>query len=184
MKLSIESHELAKLEAALKTVADEAARESVAEEQINVLRAIAEQNFRSPTLRPAPWPPLAASTIAGFSGARRKAELRRQKQAAKRGKPRPDPRQLIDNGVLVRSLDVQNITDLGAELVSTTDYAGYHQFGSVKRPGRPPARPFVPVTGAWGSELQPTPAAEKRMLRAGKAALRAAAERAGFAIEG
>ena len=183
MKLSIEIHELARLEAALKTVADEAARKSVAGAQIEVLREIAEQNFRSPSGRPAPWPPLAESTIAGFSGARRKAELRRQKQAARRGKPRTDPRPLIDNGVLARSLSVQNVTDLGAELVSTTDYAGYHQFGALKRTGRPPARPFVPVTGAWGSELQPTPAAGKRMLRAGKAALRAAAERAGFKIE-
>jgi phage gpG-like protein len=184
MKLSIEIHELAKLEAALKTVADEAARKSVAAAQVAVLREIAEQNFRNPAGRPAPWPPLAESTIAGFSGARRKAEDKRRTQAARRGKPRTDPRPLIDNGVLARSLSVQNVTDLGAELVSATDYAGYHQFGSVKRPGRPPARPFVPVTGAWGSELQPTPAAEKRMLRDGEAALRAAAKRAGFKVEG
>jgi phage gpG-like protein len=182
MKIEIKIADLAKLDAALQTVAGDVARLAVAGEQVEVLRQIAEQNFRTEAGRPAPWPPLAESTIAGFSDARRQAQARREKQAARLGKGRADPRPLIDNAVLMRSRSVQNATPLGAELVSSTDYAGYHQFGSVKRPGRPPARPFVPVTGAWGGELAPTPAAEKRMRRAGEDALRAAAERAGSKV--
>jgi phage gpG-like protein len=183
MKIEIKIADISKLVAAIGMVADEEVRKSVADAQINVLRQISEKNFTSERMRPEPWAPLAESTAKGFSKARMKAAARRDKAAIKAGKKAEGARPLIDTGTLARSLSVQNATPIGAELVSTQGYAGYHQFGSVKRPGRPPARPFVPVTGAWGSELQPTAEAEKRMLDAADSALRAAAKRAGFKIE-
>jgi len=189
MKIEIKIADISKLEAAIGMVADEATRKSVAEKQVKVLVQMSKENFDSAAGRPAPWAPLAESTVAGFSGARKHAVLREAKAAKKAKRPARDPRPLIDNSNLIKSFSVQNATELGAELVSSAmskkgaGYAAYHQFGSVKKPGHPPARPFVPVTGAWGSELQPTAAAEERMVRAGEAVLRAAAKRAGFKIE-
>ena len=170
MKLTLKIEGLDKLQAALGKVASEAARKSMVDAAAQVLRQMSEQNFRSEKNRPAPWPALAQSTVRGLS-------KKRKKGAAKRtGGARP----LIDTGTLMRSLRIENVTGEGADLVSDRDYAGYHQFGSVKRANHPPARPFVPVTGEYGGDLTPTPSAEKRMLRAAEDALKAAAKAAGF----
>lgn len=169
MILKIKIEGLDKLKSALKAVADDAARTNIATAQASVLRQIAEANFRSERLRPAPWAPLSAATLKGFAGKRKK----------RKGAARP----LIDTGTLARSLSVQDATPDGAGLASTQHYAGYHQFGSTRRPGHPPARPFVPVTGDYGGELTPTSEAEKRMLKAGEDALRESARRAGFKMQ-
>ena len=184
MKITFDMRDLARILPALESVADEAARKEAAGGMVDAARQIAEQNFRSPRLRPAEWPPLAEATIAGFSEERRKAHERRVRQAERMRKPRPDPRPLIDESHLIKSLSVAHVREDGAKLVSSTTYAGFHQFGSEKRPGRPPARPFVPVTGKWGGELEPTPAAEERMRRAGERALRRSAGEAGFEVRG
>ena len=71
---------------------------------------------------------------------------------------------------------MENVTSEGAELHNTQEYAPYHQWGTKKMP----ARPFVPVTGKYGAEQEPTEVAEKRMQRAGEAAWRKSAKEAGF----
>ncbi|MEN6368460.1 MAG: phage virion morphogenesis protein [Thermotogota bacterium] len=71
---------------------------------------------------------------------------------------------LIDHGDLIRSINVTKMSDLvyfvgvhrmyavriGRSALSLVNIAEIHEFGSKKRPGRPPARPFlIPSYKVW-----------------------------------
>lgn len=149
MKIKITG--VAELETALAKVAGAETKSRISEAAATVLQSMAELNFRSDRNRPATWPDFAESTKKSMSKKRKKS-----------------PKLLIDNATLLRSLSVTEGAD-GASLESAVDYAGYHQYGTKKMP----ARPFVPVTGEYGKEATPTPEAEKRMMKAAEAALKA-----------
>jgi phage gpG-like protein len=143
---------VAELETALAKVAGADTKSRISEAAVTVLQSMAELNFRSDRNRPVAWPDFAESTKKSMSKKRKK-----------------NPKLLIDNATLLRSLSVEDDAD-GASLVSAVDYAGYHQYGAPK--AKVPARPFVPVTGEYGKEATPTPEAEKRMRKAAEAALK------------
>lgn len=166
MQITLEFKDAAKLEVALKAVVCDAARQSVAHAAATELKRMTEQNFRSETYRAAAWPPLAKSTAGGMSAPRKRAAKKRKGGAAK---------PLIDTATLMRSFSVERGVE-GAALITTQDYANYHQFGTVKMP----ARPIVPVTGEYGGEATPTPKAEKALQRAANAALRVVIAKAGL----
>ncbi len=168
MKIEITISGLDKAVAGLGALASREARAAIAREAATELQRITEQNFTSTRLRPAPWAPLAASTLAGLS--------RPRKRAAKKVKAGASP--LIDTSTLFKSFSVQNVSEGGAELESTQEYSVYHQFGTKTIP----ARPFVPLTGARGGEGKPTPAAERLLQRAALGKFKEAAARAGFKV--
>lgn len=87
------------------------------------LASVATRAFREPNLRPSEWPPLSAATL----------------------KRRPGGKPLIDTGTLMRSILAQDPSADSIEVGTDRTYGLYHQFGSEKRPGHPPARPFFPV---------------------------------------
>lgn len=106
-----------------------------------VLASHATRAFRQDSLRPAPWDPLAASTL------KRKGR---------------DSGLLIDTGMLFASLSGAQpaVWEVGSEQIEVgtdREYAVFHQFGTKKMP----ARPFFPVDG--GGELT---AAAARELKA------------------
>lgn len=155
MKLGIKLRGISELMDKLQALLDDSLRRSVVDAMAAELLAVTESNFRSERLRPATWAPLAEST------------LKRKKK---------DTGMLINHGTMVRGFSVENATAEGAEIANTQKYAVYHQFGTKKMP----ARPFVPVTGEYGSNLEPILEAGTRMKEAGATALKVAFERAGL----
>lgn len=165
MKLTFKIVNLHEFTTAMQALTAADGRQAMVKAEMAELQRMTESSFRSERYRPAPWPPLKASTVKMFSHAR--------KREANKRKGRISP--LIDNAVLVRSFIYEAGPD-GSWLASDTDYAKYHQWGTRKMP----ARPFVPVTGDWGREQVPTPVAATNLLKASRTALRIAAQRAGL----
>lgn len=111
------------------------------------LASVATRSFRDAALRPAEWPPLAASTL--------------------RRKQRHGGQPLIDRGALFRSVLAQDPGRDSVEVGTDREYSIYHQFGT----GRMPARPFFPVAGG-----ALTPRAEAEVRSAAERAIRALLE--------
>lgn len=146
MKLKIElTASKAAMDAALGKLASPALRRKMVESAALELQSMSERTFNSPTFRPTDWAELEEST---------KRTKRRLKLSSKK---------LQAHGVLKRSLSASAILadDTAASFDDGTTYGVYHQYGTRHMP----ARPFVPVTGAFGAEATPTPVALKNMVK-------------------
>jgi Mu-like prophage protein gpG len=101
--------------------------------------------FREEALRPAPWEPLAPSTMRqvnrGFD--KKKSKLSKKKQETANFIKNP----LIDTGAMMRFLRAFEIGERApdggyiASIASDRPYAAFHQFGTKHIP----ARPFLPI---------------------------------------
>ena len=145
MKLRIEiGGSKAAVDAAMGKMASSALRRKIVESAASELQSMSERTFNSTRFRPTEWPELKESTK------KQKARLKLS------SKP------LQAHGTLKRSLSTSGILadDTSASFDDGTEYGVYHQYGTRKMP----ARPFVPVTGEFGSDATPTPAALKNMV--------------------
>lgn len=103
------------------------------------------RSFNDPSVRAAPWAPLAPATLA--------AKIQEGTSTAI----------LKRHSLLFRSWRVIEATGDFVRVGSDRFYAAFHQFGTA----RIPARPMLPIT----AEKQLTPLALTRMVSAAKAAL-------------
>ncbi len=110
-----------------------------------VIVSMTQRAFTDPSLRPASWPPLAAST------------LKRRKSERRGASP------LLKTGTLGRSPRIGELSNRSVSVVSDRPYAAYQQLGTKFAP----ARPFFPFT----SSGTPTPRARQNIREALKAAL-------------
>ena len=97
------------------------------------IAAHARRAFTNPEKRPAPWPPLAESTV-----------------KARKRKGRSGTAPLVDSGTLARSPRVVQVTKNSVTVASDRAENGHslaaiHQFGTKN--GRIPARAFFPIEG-------------------------------------
>lgn len=160
------------MEAKLMAVADSReVRSAMAAAGAKVLASMATDAFRNEKLRPAPWPPLAASTLARV-GSKAAANRKTAKARARaKAKAAADRKPLYDSGALSQSMrPVSSGETFG--VASDRPYAVFHQYGTKKMP----ARPFIPAPGDPGAEKL-TPAAEKAVAEAAQAAFDAALRR-------
>ena len=187
---------LKEVEDTLKRFASDEARRRVNLAGARVLVSDAVQAFSQPAFRPAPWPPLAASTLgrAGASDQRakearaksrewsekamkiaeagaaltgrklektlaqaaradKKAKEWKAKARAAKAKAIADRQPLYDTGHLKQSISLKvgaGKAGVASDVQSPKGfpYAVVHQYGSRTVP----ARPFIPVLGAPGSE--------------------------------
>lgn len=152
------------MQAKLMAVADSReVRSAMAAAGAKVLASMATDAIRDAKLRPAPWPPLAASTKKGIGAAAAKAKAAEKAVAGHV--------LLYRTGALSQSLRPVASGDTFG-VASDRPYAVFHQYGTKKMP----ARPFVPALGKPGAEKL-TPAAEKAVAEAAQAAFDAALRR-------
>lgn len=160
------------MEAKLMAVADSReVRSAMAAAGAKVLASMATDAIRDAKLRPAPWPPLAASTKKGIGAAAAKTRKRKAAKAKAAEKAVAGHVLLYRTGALSQSLRPVASGDTFG-VASDRPYAVFHQFGTSKMP----ARPFVPALGKPGAEKL-TPAAEKAVAEAAQAAFDAALRR-------
>ena len=111
--------------AAVRRLSSRELAETASRAAADIIKGRAEGAFRHPELRPAPWPPRKDRSAKAGKSAGRSAKKARKPHAL-----------MIDTGNLMGSFSVVS-SGKGWKIVSSANYAPYHQFGTSKMPARP-----------------------------------------------